>query len=382
MSAILKLAKAGLFVAALLFTFAFTALAQTPTANRCESCGKVFATDGHYAHDLVRDRDRLVCQACSLLTINCAACNMPVGEKNPKRLPDGRTYCATDARNLVLDQREADHLFHEVKRDVARLLGEWLPVPDANITFILADKDEFLRYFAELKNPIHDPHLVLGITRTFRINGGPIQHAIIVLNGLVPAQFTATAAHELGHAWMHERTPALRTLNSDTLEGFCELVAWKVLDGRHEESEKKRLLASTYTHSQIQSLIAAEQRYRFFRVIEWVQNGADTWLDPDPRRAERLLVMREAAPAPVAQPLSAPAVASAPDTLLLRGILGTAKGGRVALVNDGTFAPGDKLKVRLGEGKVAVECLEIREQSVLLAVGESGERQELFLKKK
>lgn len=61
--------------------------------------------------------------------------------------------------------------------------------------------------------------------------------------------------------------------------------------------------------------------------------------------------------------------------LVLKSISGTAK-RRFALVNDQTFATGDTLPVRLLDGKVNVRCVEVRDQSVLLAVqGEAAPRE-------
>ena len=61
--------------------------------------------------------------------------------------------------------------------------------------------------------------------------------------------------------------------------------------------------------------------------------------------------------------------------LVLKNISGTPK-RRFALVNDQTFAAGDTLQVKLMDSKVNVRCVEVREQSVLLAVqGESAPRE-------
>jgi hypothetical protein len=61
--------------------------------------------------------------------------------------------------------------------------------------------------------------------------------------------------------------------------------------------------------------------------------------------------------------------------LVLKTISGTPK-RRFALVNDQTFAAGDTLPVKLLDSKVNVRCVEVREQSVLLAVqGEPSPRE-------
>lgn len=61
--------------------------------------------------------------------------------------------------------------------------------------------------------------------------------------------------------------------------------------------------------------------------------------------------------------------------LVLKTISGTPN-RRFALVNDQTFAAGDTLPVKLLDGKVNVRCVEVREQSVLVAVhGEDAPRE-------
>jgi hypothetical protein len=68
-----------------------------------------------------------------------------------------------------------------------------------------------------------------------------------------------------------------------------------------------------------------------------------------------------------------------PDRLTLKGISGAA-GHKLALINDATLAPMERSKVRVGQTNLMVRCLEIRAQSVVIQVGDSKERQELFLR--
>ena len=100
----------------------------------------------------------------------------------------------------------------------------------------------------------------------------------------------ATCAHEYTHTWLNEHGDKTRTLNKDTVEGFCELMAWKYVAGRNDKAELNRILENSYTRGQIHSLIAAEQRYQFYRVIDWIHRGEDSWLDKD--KLERLQIGR------------------------------------------------------------------------------------------
>lgn len=369
----------------------FAPLARAQAGYKCDFCEKVFGTDGRSFRDKVHGRDHVSCLACSKLETVCEACQMPVPGKEPFRLPDGRVYCAEDARGIVVDQREAERLFHEVKRGVGRMLSEWPPLPEANITFTLVDRDEFARQFARFPTP-HDPQQILGLTRSFRARGEKLDHAIFVLNGQLPSQFLATCAHEYAHAWLNERARKTRQFNGDTVEGFCELVAWKFMDERRDEAEKSRITANRYSRGQVNALIAADKEYRFFRVIDWLERGVDSWLDP--RRLDSLLTLRDVRhefatnareshpdrPVAVAKP-AAPSTKPPPEDLTLRGILTTPKSGRIALINDVAFQVDDVLPVPLMATNLMVRCVKITPHSAILAVGETGTPREIFLKR-
>lgn len=61
--------------------------------------------------------------------------------------------------------------------------------------------------------------------------------------------------------------------------------------------------------------------------------------------------------------------------LVLKNVSGT-KDRRFALLNNQTFAAGDSAKVKLHDGSVSVRCLEIRDDSVLVAIdGQPGQRE-------
>jgi len=103
------------------------------------------------------------------------------------------------------------------------------------------------------------------------------------------------------------------------------------------------------------------------------------WPDAPPAVAE--------VPAPVAPPVVAPRgpqiplVQPAParyESLSLRGISGPTN-RRLALINNQTFAPGEKARTKLGDKIVDVVCLEIRENSVLVTVENRTEPVELTL---
>ena len=66
------------------------------------------------------------------------------------------------------------------------------------------------------------------------------------------------------------------------------------------------------------------------------------------------------------------------DQLKLKGISGS-KTNRVALINNRTFAVNELVKIKLAEKMVAVRCLEIRDESVIVSVGGLTKWKEVWL---
>src|SRR5262249_1760233 len=108
-----------------------------------------------------------------------------------------------------------------------------------------------------------------------------LRHRISLLSALPRAQFRAVCAHELTHAWMAENLPARRknTLGHDANEGFCELIAYLLMDSQHEEDQMKVILRNNYTRGQIDLFIAAERQFGFNDVVEWMKYGTDAALN-------------------------------------------------------------------------------------------------------
>jgi hypothetical protein len=278
----------------------------------------------------------------------------------------------------VLTEPEACEIFREVKRDVQRMLAHWSPLPDTNITTYLVNRDDFIKEFRR-KPSAEEPEKLLGLTRSTTADGTNYDHRIYLLSGILKPQFMATCAHEYTHTWLNEHGEKTRTMHKDTVEGFCELMAWKYIAAKNDKAELNRILENSYTRGQIHALIAAEQRYQFYRVIDWIHRGEDSWLDKD--KLERLLALKAASDSekPI-EPLWQRTVVPTPvpDTLVLRNLSGTGN-RRLALVNNQTLAKGEETRVRVGQTNVQVRCLEIRDRSVVLRVGGRMEPMELFL---
>jgi hypothetical protein len=362
----------------LLWNWLAVAAVGAETPSRCEICQGPFVESIYVAEDPVRQIKRHICLACTKSKVTCSACGLAANPKTLRKLEDGRILCEWDVKGAVLAEQEARDIFQDVKRDVQRMLAHWSPLPDTNLTAYLVDRSDFIKEFHR-KPSVDDPERLLGLTRSTTADGTNYDHRIYLLSGILKPQFMATCAHEYTHTWLNEHGEKTRTLNKDTVEGFCELMAWKYVAGRNDKAELSRILENNYTRGQIHALVAAEQRYQFYRVIDWIHRGEDSWLDKD--KLERLLALKAVSDSDTSiEPLWQRTIVptSVPDTLVLRNLSGTGN-RRLALVNNQTLAKGEESRVRVGRTNVQVRCLEIRDRSVVLRVSGQTEPMELFL---
>ncbi len=350
--------------------------AETPT--RCELCKDYFTGTIYVVTDPIRQVKKHICLKCSKSTTVCSICRLAVNLKTSRKLDDGRLLCELDSKGAVLNEEEALAIFQEVKRDVQEIFKRFGPFPDENITAHLVDQNDFIKEYFR-KPSVDDPKKLIGLTRTFSEGGSNHVHHIYLLSGVSRAQFMSVCAHEYTHTWLNERFTPTRTMNKDTVEGFCELIAWKYITSKGYTAETTRILENEYTQGQVRAMIAAEERYQFRRVIDWIEHGVDSWIDKD--RLERVLQLKEnssdeTSSVPPWQQITVRT--TVPDTLTLRGIstIGTR---RFALVNDRTLDKGEAAKVRVGTSNVVVRCIEIRDASVLLEIGDDKKSLQLFL---
>ena len=343
----------------LFLTLAFS-LAAADAPKRCAACQRLLAGTFFWATSPALKEKQAVCEACRKLKTQCAICQLPIPDPR-HALDDKRVLCDRDFAAGIFDEKEALRVFEEAKRDVHRMLRNYGVLPDDNITVSLVNGKMLAQLYQSLPS-VHDSGL-LGLTKTEMASPGrQFRHSIYLINGLGRARLAATAAHEFTHAWMHENIPETRKLEKDTIEGFCELVAFKLMSERRDEVEKKVILANAYTRGQVNAFVQAENEMQFSRVINWLKTGVDEQLaEANPRQV--LAVKNE--PPPIVWPPPSALVTAVPGTLLLKGISGT-PARRFALINDATLAKNEEARVRVGSSNVVLRCLEIRPRSVLV----------------
>lgn len=346
--------------------------------ERCAVCGDELSGRVFLFTDKVTNEKKQVCEKCSKVTDICFTCGLPV-VTNQTSFPDGRLLCARDAKNAVLNADEAKVVCGEVKEALDRLFSRFLTFPSTNVETAIVDRVNIVQLFKVPGNDFQCP-MVLGYTRS-RPRQGQFRHEISLLSALPRAEFKAVCAHEFTHAWQAENLSAQRkrTLGQDACEGFCELIAWLLMDSQQEEDEMAVLRRNKYTRGQINLFIEANNRYGLNEVIEWMKYGVDAVLDKDDVNNVRRIEIPARVPEAAAELSSFPATASsAPDTLILRGITWT-KDHPLALINDRTFATQERGRVHIGNTNLIIRCLEISTNSAVVQVDGSTTTQVLAL---
>jgi hypothetical protein len=267
-------------------------------------------------------------------------------------------------------------IYEETRRELEGILASTGMLPDRNIKVFLADATQLRKLNQTLPTP-HDDANILGLTRSRVRNKTEFEHDIYLASGLGRARLAAVIAHEYTHTWIHENIPASRTLEKDSVEGFCELVAYKLMTQRGEELEKKIILGNAYTRGQVNAFIQAENAHQFHRVVKWLKTGVDDSLVESSTQA---LVLKKDSTELVWPPPTA-RLTQVPDRLELRGISGSSS-RRYALVNNCTVTAGDDARIRVGNSHVNARCLEVRSQSVVLHVDGQRRPIELYLRSK
>lgn len=354
-------------------------LAMGAEPERCEICGKAFGSVLYTVTDKVTHGKVFICYECTSCPDDCYICGLPVRAQYTK-LVDGRFLCARDAKTAVLNAAKAEEICEAMRNTLDRMFSRFLTLPATNVAVSLVDRVNLYDELTVMGNDFECPD-ILGYIRS-RTNGASLSHAISLMSGLPLAEFQATCAHEYAHAWVFENVPPERrkTLSRDAHEGFCELLAYLLMNSLHAEEQISRMLRNTYTRGQIDLFIAAEKQYGINDVLDWMQWGVNPRLKAadlgDIRNVDMPRPKASAATNVVAY---GPRPVTVPSRLLLKGI-SRAKTEPLALINDRTFAVGESGRVRVGTTNVSVRCLAIKDRSVRILLLDTGVETELELR--
>jgi hypothetical protein len=371
----------------------FFATSVLAVADVCAICGKEIQGTVYVVTDKLTGEKKLVCSNCITLP-SCFICGLPV-RNDGAVLPDGRHLCARDARTAVLDVASVERVSAGVEDDLDKLFSRYTSFP-TNVDVSVIDRVDVDAISDTVGHTYESPD-ILGLMQV-KTKDDPIRYSISMLTGLPQADLRATCAHELSHTWVAANVPKSRheRLERDAEEGFCELVAYLLMDSQHEESEKKAILANHYTRGQVQLFIEAEQRYGLDQVLDWMKYGETTRLTDGHLDELRNVNMTSESSSAVNAATSAnsanvrvetanietattnsPAPAPDPATIKLQGILVGAR--PMAIINGRAFFTDDKLNVKVGTETVTLRCLAIQKNSVRIQNVDSGQEIVLHL---
>ncbi len=346
--------------------------------QKCFVCDQVLAGKYYRAEDNVRGGMVDICTNCAATESRCFACGLPVKSEATK-LEDGRWLCGRDARDAIRDDDEAKRICCETRADINRLFWDQLKFPSTNVVLNIVDQFTLESLF---KSPGHGQRCtsVFGATRSSDLGDGRLVHSINILSSLNKTKLGAVAAHEFGHVWLNENLSQERkaTLSPDAVEAFCELVAYELMDRAQEKMEKKFIKENPYTRGQLDAFLTARDLYGFASLVTWMKSGRTGKLDAaDPDGVNALHAAKSPTAFGLLNPVPPPP-APLPDKLILQAITGTT-GRRFAIINDRTFGVKDLARMRLAQTNFSIRCLEIRADSVLIQIAETGEKQKLSL---
>lgn len=343
----------------------------------CWVCNKPINFTLYTMKDEVAGLKRFVCGLCVELPNSCYLCSLPVSA-NYTELKDGRCLCERDVQSVLLDEAKITAKCEAAGLALDKLFSRYLSFP-TNLTFHVVDRVTLLDLFKVPGKDYTCPN-VLGYTAKETNEQNNVEFSISILSGQTPAATASTYAHELTHAWMMASLPParLKELHRDSVEGFCELVAFMLMREENETAQIAEVRTNFYTRGQIHLFIDAEQQFGFGDVLDWVRSGAtnrlrvgESWCIRD------LKVVKETnnAPPPLMAYMPSAAV-EWPDRLVLKSV---SLGGKspIALINQCTLGVGETGKVKLANTNLVIRCKAIRANSVLVEVVGTGKTQEL-----
>lgn len=173
----------------------------------CCICGKRLGDYG-YRYDQWGNK-------CCLdhVTSTCESCGRIVRR--------GQRLCleCQGSRVSSADKLRPQFVYSEVK---SRLSAIGMILPKETVDISIANRSELNRLAT------HKSDQLTGLTISIGTPFG-MRHNIYMLDEMPTSRYKETLAHECGHVWLNDRHSVLNRQSIQEVEGFCNLVAYKVL---------------------------------------------------------------------------------------------------------------------------------------------------------
>ena len=359
-------------------------------ATACFVCGKPFGDETIFtATDEITGEKVFMCESCAR-TPNCYLCGVPAGP-NLVTLPDGRHLCPRDAKKVVMDTNEIARVCARTGDELDRAFVRFMSYP-TNIRLTMIDRIDVNSMYVLDGYDVESPEIVGWCRPT--TNDLHKEYLVGMMVGRPSAEIKSTCVHEFTHAWVDKNVPPARhaALWRSTEEGFCELMAYLMMQQQGESAQQKNILKNLYTRGQVQLFIEAEQRYGLNDVLDWMKYGNATQLT-----AGHLEDIHDVTPPlkPVTSPIrpvktvtnlpSSSKLASTsvhpapalPPVIKLNGII---YGQRpVAIINGCSLNANESGKILVGDRKIAIRCLAVEKNSARIVRLDTNEEIQLPL---
>jgi hypothetical protein len=302
-----------------------------------------------------------LCEACHLITQRCIHCDIPV-KIGFATTGDGRHICRRHVPFVLMDEPEAGNVFRNATDELRRIARGQMELQQPQIPVKLFDTD----YWSSKEDAANPDALhKIGFSRTSWGNG-QTNHSVVLLSGQLRETLAAVSAHEYTHLWINENCPTSHVIEQNTIEGICELAAWKLMQGRQQSMEQAKIETNRYTKGRINDLIRIEQQIGFTAVLDWVKRGTGAVLSA----SQETLAVIPAGPDPTAlavwrAAIRAPQPPAIEESLHLDGLV-EGQNRTVALVNGVTVEAGAAAEIRLNGALVKIMVETITNRSVVL----------------
>ncbi|MCR4847828.1 MAG: hypothetical protein K5920_03120 [Bacteroidales bacterium] len=147
------------------------------------------------------------------VTSTCESCG--------KLVRRGQRFCPACRRSQVsaTDKLRPQFVYSEVK---SRLSSIGMNLPTETVDISITDRTELNRLATYKSDQL------TGLTISAGTPFG-MRHSIYLLDEMPTSRYKETLAHECGHVWLNDRFSILNRQSIQEVEGFCNLVAYKVL---------------------------------------------------------------------------------------------------------------------------------------------------------
>jgi len=214
----------------------------------CQGCGK-HAMKGVLFKG---EKDLFYCSDCAALP-KCFACMLPA--VSGRLLEDHRSICPECDKTAVWTMEAAEAIFKEVRDRMRRDLDigtnhrvqlRMLDLPSMrrrSPDYAPGMEMGLFVYDATINTVITPQPLSLGEKEKVETFRSDVSYSIFFLSGTPKRKLIEVFAHELGHDWMTENFPQVKSLK--IREGFSEYCAWRINQLFKQESLNRRIEENT-----------------------------------------------------------------------------------------------------------------------------------------